>query len=76
MLELRPAPDAKYWRHLWSVQLLIIGAAFSGVASVIGAFGGLQFAQDHPFLFCGIAAGVNILALGARLIDQRDIPHA
>ena len=76
MLGLRAAPDAKYWRHLWSVQVLLVGAAFSGIASVLGAFGGLQWAQDHPFIFCGIAAGVNVLALGARLIDQRDVPRA
>lgn len=68
------APDAKYWRHLWSVQLIILGAAFTGFASVLGAFGMLPWAQSHPFLFLAIAAFVNIAALAGRLVDQPNVP--
>jgi hypothetical protein len=76
MFGLRAAPDAKYWRRLRSVQLMIIGAAFSGIASVLGVLGGLQLVQDHPFAFLGVAAVVNVLALGSRLIDQPSVPNA
>ena len=69
------APDAKYWHRLRSVQLLILGAVFSGVASVLGVFGGLQIVQDHPWAFLVIAAIVNIGALAGRLVDQPSIPN-
>lgn len=75
MFGFRLAPDAKYWRHLWSVQLMAVSAAFSGVASVLGAFGGLPWVQHHPFTFCGIAAGVNIMAIVGRLVDQPGVPN-
>ena len=68
------APDAKYWNRLWSVRFLILGTAFTGVASVIGSFGGLLWVQNHPFAFTTIAALVNVLALCSRLVDQKDVP--
>jgi hypothetical protein len=61
------------WRaalQMYSVQLLILGAAFSGVASVLSVFGYLPWVQQHPFAFLGIAAVVNVLALAGRLVDQ------
>ena len=72
---LRAAPDAKSWRKLWSVQILIVGAAFSGIASVFGSLGGLEIVQDHPFAFLFLAAVVNILAIAGRLIDQPNVPR-
>lgn len=74
MFGLRFAPDAKYWRRLWSVRFLLVGAAFTGVASVLGVFGGQLWVQDHPFLFIEIAGIVNVLALGSRLVDQKTVP--
>ena len=67
-------PDAKYWRRLWSIQLMIFGAAFSGIASVLGVFGGLQIVQDHPVAFLLIAAVINVLAIVGRLADQSNVP--
>ena len=68
------APDARYWHRLRSVQLMIFGAAFTGIASVLGVFGGLQIVQDHPVAFLLIAAVVNVLAIAGRLVDQPDVP--
>ena len=73
-MKLAWAPDAKYWSRLWSVRFLILGTAFTGVASVIGSFGGLLWVQNHPFAFTTIAALVNVLALCSRLVDQKDVP--
>lgn len=75
MLGLHPAPDAKYWKRLWSVRFLIIGTAFSGVSSAFFIFGYWPAAQNHPFAFVGIGALINVLALTSRLVDQRDIPN-
>jgi len=74
MFGLRLAPDAKYWARLRSVQLLIFGAAFSGIASVLGVFGGLPWVQEHPYAFLAIAAVVNVGALAGRLVDQPNVP--
>ena len=71
----RWAPDAKYWRRLRSVQLILIGAAFSGIASVLGVFGGLEIVQNHPYAFLCVAAVVNIAALAGRLVDQPGVPN-
>jgi len=75
MFGLRLTPDAKYWRRLWSIQLMIFGAAFSGIASVLGVFGGLQIVQDHPVAFLLVAAVVNVLAISARLVDQPNVSN-
>lgn len=72
---MRFVPDAKYWRRLWSVQIMIVGAVFTGIASVLGAFGGLQIVQDHPWAFLGVAAAVNVLAIAGRLVDQPGVPN-
>lgn len=72
---LQAAPDAKSWRKLWSVQILIVGAAFSGVASVLGAVGGLEIVQAHPFAFLFVAAVVNVVAIAGRLVDQPSVPY-
>ena len=56
------------------MQLIILGAAFSGVASVLGVFGGLQIVQDHPVAFLLTAAIVNVFALAGRLVDQSKVP--
>ena len=69
------AADAKYWRRLRSVQLMIFGAVFTGIASVLGVFGGLQIVQDHPVAFLLTAAVVNVLAIAGRLVDQPDVPN-
>jgi hypothetical protein len=74
MLGLHLAPDAKYWSRLWSVRFLIVGAAFSGIASGLFVFGYLPIGQAHPFAFLVINAVVNILALTSRLVDQKDVP--
>ena len=66
-------PDWKQAHKFWSVQLIIFGAAFTGFASVLGAFGYLPWAQAHPYLFLGIAAFVNIAALAGRLVDQPNV---
>ena len=66
-------PDWKKAHHFWSVQLIILGAAFTGFASVLGAFGILPWAQQHPFAYLGIAAVVNIAALAGRLVDQPNV---
>jgi hypothetical protein len=71
----KAAPDAKFWWKLWSVQILIIGAVFSGIASVLGALGGLQIVQDHPIAFLLVAAVVNVLAIAGRLVDQPLVPR-
>lgn len=57
------------------MQILIIGAAFSGVASVLGALGGLEVVQNHPFAFLFVAAVVNVVAIAGRLIDQPHVPY-
>ena len=71
----RAAPDARYWKRLWSVQLMIIGAAFAGISSVVPMiFGGSPWVIEHPYLFCAICGGLNIGAIAGRLIDQPWIP--
>lgn len=68
------APDAKYWRHLWSVQAMIFGAFFTGASSVVPMlWGGTPWVIEHPYLFTGIVGGLNILAIAGRLVDQ-DVP--
>jgi hypothetical protein len=67
-------PDWKQAPKFWSVQLIVLGAVFSGIASVLGVFGGLPWVQNHPFLFLGIAAIVNVAALAGRLVDQPNVP--
>jgi hypothetical protein len=69
------APDAKYWNRLWSVRFMILGAACAGMGSVLGVFGGLLWVQNHPFAFLTIAGVLNVLALGSRLVDQKDVPN-
>ena len=54
---------------------MILGAACSGVVSVLGVFGGALWVQDHPFAFLGVAGVLNVLALGSRLVDQKDVPN-
>lgn len=76
MLGFRAAPDAKYWRRLWSVRFMIIGAAFNGVASVVWGLGYLPWMQDHMIIMMLIAAGVNVIALAARLVDQENVPNS
>ena len=75
MLGLAWAPDAKYWARLHSVQLIILGATFSGIASVLGVFGGLPWVQELPFAVLAIAAAVNVGALAGRLVDQPIVPN-
>ena len=67
-------PDWRQAHKFWSVQLIVLGAIFTGVASVLGAFGGSLWVQDHPFAFLGIAAAVNVAALAGRLVDQPNVP--
>lgn len=69
-------PDWKQAPKFWSVQLIILGAAFTGIASVIGAFGGSLWVQNHPFAFLAIAAFVNIMALAGRIVDQPNVPSS
>lgn len=66
-------PDWKKAHHFWSVQLIVLGAVFTGIASVLGAFGILPWAQAHPFAYLAIAAVVNVAALAGRLVDQPNV---
>ena len=73
---LRAAPDARYWRHLWSVQLMVIGALFAGISSVVPmVFGGTPWVIEHPYLFCAICGGLNVGAIVGRLLDQTSVPY-
>ena len=75
MFGFQAAPEAKYWHRLWSVQLLILGAAFTGLSSIVPMiFGANAFAVNHPYWFCIIVAGLNIGAIAGRLVDQPRIP--
>ena len=76
MFGLRLVPDAKHWRRLWSVQLMILGALFTGVSSVVPmVFGGSPWVIEHPYGFCAIMGVLNVGAIVGRLVDQPNVPE-
>ena len=76
MFGLHLVPDAKHWRRLWSVQLMIASAFFGGASSVVPMlWGGSPFAVDHPFYFAGIMGVLNVGAIVGRLVDQPNVPE-
>lgn len=73
---LRLVPDAAHWRRLWSVQLMIIGAAFAGLSSIVPmTFGGTPWVIEHPYWFTAIVMGFNIGGVAGRLVDQPWLDH-
>lgn len=74
MPELRLVPEAKHWNRLWSIQLMIVGAAFTGLSYVVPMiFGGVPWAIEHPYWFCAIVVGFNIGGIVGRLVDQPNV---
>jgi hypothetical protein len=72
---MRWAPDARYWRRLWSVQLMIVSAFFSGVSSIVPTiWGGTPWVVEHPFVFVSVVGVLNVLAIAGRLVDQGNVP--
>ena len=69
-MRLQWAPDAKYWRMLWSVRFALLSAVFGGLWTAIPAF---QWYMP-PVVFGALSVFFALGYVGFRLVDQQNVP--